>query len=129
MSEDATDGNSLEERLKKLEQLQRNTRIAIIIIVGYAIYDVISRDSGSEIIYAQKVKAKEFEMVDGAGTVFGSWKLLDKEKRIAGFVIESVDGKQARLSADKFSFLQGRPEPVETLVLDETGVRPISLDH
>ena len=114
---------SLDDRLKKLEQLQRNTRIAIIIIVGYAIYDVISRDSGSDIIYAQKVKAKEFELVDGTGTVFGSWKLLDKEKREPGFVLESVEGQQARLSADKFSFLEGRPEAREKLVLDEDGVQ------
>ncbi len=120
-----SDNNSgdIEERVKKLETLQRNTRIAIIILVGYSIYDVISKDSGSEIVYAHKIKAKEFELVDGIGTVFGSWKVLDEDNRIAGMVIENAKGKQIRMTADRLDFLQGRPDPVVRLTLDEQGVR------
>ena len=120
-----SDNNSgdIEERVKKLETLQRNTRIAIIILVGYSIYDVISKDSGSEIVYAHKIKAKEFELVDGIGTVFGSWKVLDEDNRIAGMVIENAKGKQVRMTADRLDFLQGRPDPVVRLTLDEQGVR------
>lgn len=110
------------ERIKKLETLQRNARIAIIILVGYSIYDVISKDSGSEILYAHKVKAKEFELVDGIGTIFGSWKLLDVENRVAGLVIENSEGKQVRVTADQFKFLAGRPDPVIRLTLDEQGL-------
>lgn len=110
------------ERIKKLETLQRNARIAIIILVGYSIYDVISKDSGSEIIYAHKVKAKEFELVDGIGTIFGSWKLLDVENRVAGLVIENPEGKQVRVTADQLEFLAGRPDPVIQLTLDEQGL-------
>lgn len=110
------------EKIKKLETLQRNARIAIIILVGYSIYDVISKDSGSEIIYAHKVKAKEFELVDGIGTIFGSWKLLDVENRVAGLVIENSEGKQVRVTADQLKFLAGRPDPVLQLTLDEQGL-------
>ena len=118
-----SDNNELIERIKKLETLQRNTRIAIIILVGYSIYDVISKDSGSEIIYAHKIKAKEFELVDGIGTIFGSWKLLDNESRVAGLVIENSEGKQIRMTADQLAFLQGRPDPVARLTLDEQGLQ------
>ncbi len=117
------DSSDLTERIKKLETLQRNTRIAIIILVGYSIYDVISKDSGSEIIYAHKIKAKEFELVDGVGTIYSSWKVLDQDNRIAGLVIENPKGQQIRMTADKINFLQGRTNPVVNLTLDDQGVQ------
>ena len=116
------DSSELTERIKKLETLQRNTRIAIIILVGYSIYDVISKDSGSEIIYAHKIKAKEFELVDGVGTIFSSWRVLDEDNRIAGLVIENSKGQQIRMTADKIDFLQGRTNRVVHLTLDDQGV-------
>ena len=112
----------LTERVKKLEYLLRNTRIAIIIIVGYGIYDVISRDSGSDIVFAHKVKAKQFELVDGAGTILGGWKVQDKDAGVAELVVENSEGKQLRLSADKVSFVSGRVNSVETLVINEEGL-------
>ena len=116
------DSSELTERIKKLETLQRNTRIAIIILVGYSIYDVISKDSGSEIICAHKIKAKEFELVDGVGTIFSSWRVLDEDNRIAGLVIENSKGQQIRMTADKIDFLQGRTNRVVHLTLDDQGV-------
>ena len=115
--------NELTERIKKLETLQRNTRIAIIILVGYSVYDVISKDAGSDIIYAHKIKAKQYELVDGIGTIFSSWKLLDEENRIAGLVIQNSTGKQVRVTADQVEFLQGRTDPVVHLTLNEEGIR------
>ena len=98
---------TLEERVKTLERLHRNARIAIIILVGYFIYDVISRDSGSDIIYAYKIKAKQFELVDGVGTIFASWKVLDEEKlegieeedffELAGLTATATPLRDARL--------------------------------
>lgn len=122
MSEDNQGSQTLEERMKRLETLQRNTRIAIIILVGYSIYDVISVDSGSEIIFSHKVKAREFELIDGQGTVFSSWKLLNEEKRNAGLVIESVDGNQMTITAGEIKQTKGRVNPETTMTLDETGV-------
>ena len=122
MSEFDSENDDLKERVKKLESLQRNTRVAIIILVGYSIYDVISKDSGSEIIYAHKVKAKEFELVDGIGTVFSSWKLLDKENRIPGMVMENSSGKKLRLTPDDISLLEGRTNPSVRVTLSEDGL-------
>ena len=118
-----TNSSSLEDRVKKLENLQRNARIAIIILVGYSIYDVISKDSGSEIMYAHKVKAKEFELVDGIGTVFSSWKVLDKENRVPGLVIENAAGKKLHLTAEQISLLEGRINPNTRLTLDSEGLQ------
>ena len=117
------DSSDLTERIKKLETLQRNVRIAIVILVGYSIYDVISKDSGSEIIYAHKIKAKEFELVDGTGTIFSSWKVLDEDNRIAGLVIENPKGQQIRMTADKIDLLQGRTNSVVRLTLNDQGVQ------
>ena len=118
-----TNSISLEDRVKKLETLQRNTRIAIIILVGYSIYDVISKDSGSEIVYAHKVKAKEFELVDGIGTIFSSWKTIDEENRVPGLVIENAAGDKIRITADQISLLEGRTNPSARLIIDSDGVQ------
>lgn len=127
MPEQDDNVKTLTDRIKKLEYLQRNARIAIIILVGYSIYDVISKDSGSDIVFAHKVKAKEFELVDGVGTVFSSWKALEEgERRVATMVIEGDDGDQVRLSAEKISFVdKARTNPVEKLVIDDQGVQSI----
>ena len=122
MSDESKKEKSLEDRVKSLEHLQRNTRIAIIILVGYSIYDVISKDSGSEIVYAHKVKARVFELIDGQGTVFGSWKAFDAQKKEAGLVIENNSGNQLRLSAEQIQLMQGRVNPSPSIILNEDGI-------
>jgi len=122
MSDDKQGSKTLEERIKSLEILQRNSRIAIIILVGYSIYDVISMDSGSEIIFAHKVKAREFELIDGQGAIYGSWKVLDSEKRTAGLVMENATGDQMMMTADDMKLTTGRINPAPKMTLDETGV-------
>ena len=122
MSEDEKGGKTLEERIKSLEILQRNTRIAIIILVGYSIYDVISVDSGSEIIFAHKVKARQFELIDGQGTVYGDWKVRDSEKTTAGLVMQNLSGNQMTVTADEIKLTSGRVNPAAKMILDETGV-------
>ena len=122
MSDEPEQEKSLEDRIKSLEHLQRNTRIAIIILVGYSIYDVISKDSGSEIVFAHKVKARVFELIDGQGTVFGSWKAFDAQKKEAGLVIENSSGNQLRLSAEQIQFMQGRVNPSPRVILNEDGI-------
>ena len=113
---------TLEERVKTLERLHRNARIAIIILVGYFIYDVISRDSGSDIIYAYKIKAKQFELVDGVGTIFASWKVLDEENSEAAIVLENAEGQKLRLTASEISLLSGGSNPSPDVVIDRQGL-------
>ena len=122
MSEGQQGGKTLEQRIKSLETLQRNTRIAIIILVGYSIYDVISVDSGSEIVFSHKVKAREFELIDGQGVIYGSLKVLDEEKRTAGLVIEGTSGNQMTVTADSVKLSSGRVNSTPIMTLDEKGV-------
>lgn len=129
MSQGNESSKTLEERMKRLETLQRNTRIAIIILVGYSIYDVISVDTGSEIIFSHKVKAREFELIDGQGTVFSSWKLLDEEKRTAGLVIEGAEGNQMAVTAGDIQLTSGRVNPTPIMTLNEKGVTLMESTH
>ncbi|MEM7304736.1 MAG: hypothetical protein AAF372_04345 [Pseudomonadota bacterium] len=113
----------IEERVKTLETLQRNARVAIIILVGYSIYDVISRDSGSDIIFAHKVKATQFDLVDGQSLVYGSWKILDKDTQETGIVIENAHGQQVRITADSVTLSEGGVNPYTRVKLDEDGLQ------
>ena len=113
---------TLEERVKTLERLHRNARIAFIILVGYFIYDVISLDSGSDIIYAYKIKAKQFELVDGVGTIFASWKVSDEENSEAAIVLENAEGQKLRLTASEISLLSGGSNPSPDVVLGRQGL-------
>ncbi len=123
MSENAKQEKTLEQRIKSLETLQRNTRIAIIILVGYSIYDVISVDSGSEIVFAHKVKAREFELIDGQGAIYGSWKVMNAEKSAAGLVIESTNGNRMTMTANEMKLTSDRVNPSPRMVLDDKGVQ------
>lgn len=129
MSESEKESKTLEERIKNLEVLQRNTRIAIIILVGYSIYDVVSKDSGSEIIFAHKVKAREFELINGQGDIFGSWKVRDDQNKAAGFVIDSIAGNQMTLTADELKFTEDRVNPVSKMILNDKGVSLFDATH
>ena len=113
---------TLEERIRSLELLQRNTRIAIIILVGYSIYDVISMDSGSDIIFAHKVKAREFELIDGQGSVSGNWRIYDKENINGALVMQNRIGEQVRISPDGVSLTTGRVDPVPRARFDQDGI-------
>jgi hypothetical protein len=123
MSENTKQDKSLEERMKSIETLQRNTRIAIIILVGYSIYDVISVDSGSEIVFAHKVKAREFELIDGQGAIYGSWRVTDAEKRTADLVIENASGDRITMNADEVKLTSDRINPAPRRILNDKGVR------
>ena len=113
----------IEDRVKTLETLQRNARVAIIILVGYSIYDVISRDSGSDIIFAHKVKATQFDLVDGQSLVYGSWKVLDEDTNKAGMVIENAQGQQVTIMADSVTLSEGGVNPYMRVRLDEDGLQ------
>ena len=112
-----------EDRVKTLETLQRNARIAIIILVGYSIYDVISRDSGSDIIFSHKVKATQFDLVDGQSQVYASWKVLNDDTNEAGMVIENASGQQVKIMADSVTLSEGGVNPHMRARLDKDGLQ------
>ena len=53
---------TLEERVKKLERIMFTVRIAIIVLIGFMMYDALSPDTGSDIIYADKISQVELQV-------------------------------------------------------------------
>ena len=80
-------------------------------------------DSGSEIIFAHKVKAREFELIDGQGTVSGNWKIFDKENPSGALVILNGAGEQVRVSPEGVSLTAGgRVNPTPRAEFDHDGI-------
>lgn len=99
----------LEERIKKLERVVFTMRVAIIIFVGFLLYDVISQDTGSDIIFADKVRAREFILVGPPGdTPVGYWDYKDTN----GFKMYAKDGNHIMLTPDAVTFYEDRLNPV-----------------
>ena len=98
----------LEERVRKLERIVSTMRIAIIIFVGYLIYDVISGDSGTDIIFADKVKSREFVLLDSGNRPVGQWDYKDTN----GFTMYAQDGRHVTLTPEAVTFYEDRLHPV-----------------
>ena len=79
-------------------------------------------DSGSEIIFAHKVKAREFELIDGQGTVSGNWKIFDKENTSGALVMQNGAGEQVRVSPAGVSLTTGRVDPTPRAEFDQDGI-------
>ena len=100
---------SLEERIHKLERVVFTMRIAIIIFVGFLLYDVISKDTGSDYIFADKIKAREFVLLGPPGdTPVGYWDYRDTK----GFKMYAKDGSHITLTPDAVTFYEDRLNPV-----------------
>ncbi len=98
----------LEERVKNLERIVKTIRIAIIIFVGFLLYDVISRDSGSNIIFADKIKSREFVLLGPGDQPVGYWDYKDNK----GFKMYSKDGSHIELTPEAVTFYKDRLNPV-----------------
>lgn len=98
----------LEERVKNLERIVKTMRIAIIIFVGFLLYDVISKDSGSSIIFADKIKSREFVLLGSGDQPVGYWDYKDTK----GFRMYSDDGNHIELTPEAVTFYRDRLNPV-----------------
>ncbi|MCY4642034.1 MAG: hypothetical protein OXC41_05000 [Gammaproteobacteria bacterium] len=98
----------LEERVHNLERTIRTIRIAIIIFVGFLLYDVISKDSGSDIIFAEKVKSREFVLLGSGDQPVGHWDYKDT----SGLKMYSTEGDHVVLTPESVTFYQDRLNPV-----------------
>lgn len=98
----------LEERVQSLERTIRTVRIAIIIFVGFLLYDVISEDSGSSIIFAEKIKSREFVLLGPGDQPVGHWDYKDTN----GFKMYSKEGDHIVLTPEAVTFYEDRLNPV-----------------
>ena len=99
---------NLEGRIVKMERIVKTMRIAIIIFVGFLLYDVISRDSGSSIIFADKIKSREFVLLGPGDEPIGHWDFKDTN----GLKMYSKDGSHIVISSGAITFYEDRLNPV-----------------
>ena len=98
----------LEERVRSLERVVKIMRIAIIIFVGFLLYDVISKDSGSSIIFADKIKSREFVLLGPGDEPIGHWDFKDTN----GLKMYAKDGSHIVVTTDAVTFYEDRLNPV-----------------
>ncbi len=98
----------LEVRVKNLERTVKIMRVAIIIFVGFLLYDVISKDSGSSIIFADKIKSREFVLLGPGDEPIGHWDFKDTN----GLKMYSKNGDHVVLTSDAVTFYEDRLNPV-----------------
>lgn len=108
MERTAMSGINLEERVQNLERTVKIMRIAIIIFVGFLLYDVISQDSGSDIVFADKVRSREFVLLGHGDSQVGHWDYRDTH----GLKMYAKDGSHVVLTPEAVTFYEDRLNPV-----------------
>jgi len=97
-----------EERVKKLERMVNIMRIAIIVLVVFMFADVLSQDTGSRVIFADKIKARAFVLLGPGDQPIGFWDNKDTK----GLKMYSKDGSHVVLNPHEITFFQDRLNPV-----------------
>ena len=98
----------LEERVRKLEKIMFTMRIAIIVLVGFMMYDALAPDTGSDIIFADKIKSRAFILLGSGDRPVGYWD--DKDNN--GLKMYSKQGDHILVSPDAVTFYKDKLNPV-----------------
>ncbi|MCZ6565766.1 MAG: hypothetical protein O6852_06505 [Gammaproteobacteria bacterium] len=98
----------LEERVKKLERMVNIMRIAIIVLVVFMFADALSQDTGSRVIFADKIKARAFVLLGPGDQPIGFWDNKDTK----GLKMYAKDGSHVVLNPHEITFFQDRLNPV-----------------
>ncbi|MEJ2115825.1 MAG: hypothetical protein P8X88_07230 [Gammaproteobacteria bacterium] len=67
----------LEQRIIKLERVMYMMRIAIVVLVGFMMYDTLAPETGSDIIFAHKIKSRQFVLLGPGDEPIGYWDYKD----------------------------------------------------
>jgi len=97
----------LEERIVKLERIMFTMRIAIVVLVGFMMYDVLAPETGSDIIFADKIKSRQFVLLGPGDEAIGYWDYQDTK----GLKMYSKAGNHVIVSPDAVSFYQDKLNP------------------
>jgi len=104
----------LEDRVKKLERLVNMMRFGMIALIAFMIADILSDDTGSKVIFADQIKAREFVLLGEHDTPIAHWD----NKETGGLKIYAKDGSHVVLAPESLTFYQDRLNPVETSKYD-----------
>lgn len=97
----------LEERIVKLERIMFTMRIAVVVLVGFMIYDSLAPDTGSSIIFADKIKSRQFVLLGPGDEAIGYWDYKDTK----GLKLYSKEGNHVIVSPDAVTFYQDKLNP------------------
>lgn len=98
---------SLHQRVQKLERIMFTMRIAIVIVVGFMMYEALSQETGADIIFADKVKARKFVLLGSGDEPIGYWDGKDTN----GIKMYSKKGDHVVVSPDSITFYQDKLNP------------------
>lgn len=100
-------GLNLEQRVMKLERVMLTVRIGIIVLVGFMIYDTLAPETGSDIVFAHKIKARQFVLLGPGDDPVGYWDNKDTK----GLKMYSKQGDHVVLSPDAITFYKDKLNP------------------
>ena len=97
----------LEQRIIKLERVMNMVRIAIVVLVGFMMYDTLAPETGSDIIFAHKIKARHFVLLGPGDKPIGYWDYKDTK----GLKLYSNEGNHVLVSPDAVTFYEDKLNP------------------
>ena len=97
----------LEQRIIKLERIMSMMRIAIVVLVGFMMYDALAPETGSDIIFAHKIKSRQFVLLGPGDEPIGYWDYKDTK----GLKLYSKEGNHVLVSPDAVTFYEDKLNP------------------
>ena len=104
----------LEQRIAKLERIMLTVRIAIIVLVGFMVYDTLAPETGSDIVFANKIKARQFVLLGPGDDAIGYWDYKDNN----GLKMYSKQGDHVVVGADSITFYRDKLNPQVKSIYD-----------
>ncbi len=115
----------LQTRLEALEKRIHYMRIAIVVLVGFFVYDVLSADGlgAPQQIVRGTVKAQEFILLDDNQAQVGQWK-GNNESGGPELSMYGVQKYRSSLSAQSLNYYAGNKlDSLKKLEIDQTGIK------
>lgn len=97
----------LQERVQKLERIMFMMRVAIVVLVGFMMYDALAPDTGSDIIFADKIKSRQFVLLGPGDKAIGYWDYKDTK----GLKLYSKEGSHVVISSESLTFYEDKLNP------------------
>lgn len=119
------DIEALQTRIEVMEKRMNYMRMAIIVLVGFFIYDVLSADGlgAPQQIVRGTVKAQEFILLDDNEVQVGQWKGNSADAGPELSMNKALTNRSL-LSAQSLSYYVGnKVNSLKKLEIDQTGIR------
>ena len=99
---------TVEDRIKKLERTVNIMRFAMIALVVFMVAEILSKDTGSRVIFADKIKAREYVLLGSGDQPVANWD----NKETYGLKMYDKEGNHVLISPQAVTFYEDRLNPV-----------------